>query len=521
MPMQERVQLARALADKLGKKISAVEDWQPLLRFTQGNPLTITVVAGQALRDGIETKAQVYAYLEKLGKGEQVFADETSEGRSKSLGASLSYGFETAFSEEERKILALLHFFQGFANAQVLRVMLTDDDWGLGYKDFKDQKAVLLLNKAAEIGLLSAHGGGYYTIHPALPWFFRELFEQYYPAEIVDSGTLTVEESLSAMLRATRAYVEFMSKLGHHYHDSYYNGNRETIIPLRAEEANLLYARQIACKHGWYWCITGYMQGLRALYDHTGRRVEWKCLVEEVVPDFVDKDNLSLPGKEEGWRLINDYRVDLAKESHDWKAAELLQRNKVNFCRDRVSHLITRPIEELNPHEKHLLFSLGSAVHELGRIQLKLEMEDCVELYNEAWEITEKLGDTAHAGIVAYNLADAYQNLPALRNLDKAERWYQRDFELSPEGDGIGRSKCLLGIGIVAHLRFMDTREEGGAPDELLHHLNNARDYYYQALSILPPDAVDDLASVHHELGLLYSDAGDVENAIYYYNLSI
>ncbi len=51
MPMQERVQLARALAEKHNRRLTEVEDWRPLLQFTQGNPLTITVLVGQALRD--------------------------------------------------------------------------------------------------------------------------------------------------------------------------------------------------------------------------------------------------------------------------------------------------------------------------------------------------------------------------------------------------------------------------------------------------------------------------------------
>ena len=54
MPMQERMQLARALADKYRVPLTDVKDWQPLLEFTQGNPLTITVVVGQALREGID-----------------------------------------------------------------------------------------------------------------------------------------------------------------------------------------------------------------------------------------------------------------------------------------------------------------------------------------------------------------------------------------------------------------------------------------------------------------------------------
>jgi len=56
MPFQERVQLARALADKHGRRLTDVEDWRPLLEFTQGNPLTITVLVGQALRGRIRTR---------------------------------------------------------------------------------------------------------------------------------------------------------------------------------------------------------------------------------------------------------------------------------------------------------------------------------------------------------------------------------------------------------------------------------------------------------------------------------
>ena len=82
-----------------------------------------TVIVGQALRDGLETRTQVNQYLEKLHKGEATFDDEVSEGRSKSLGASLSYGFEQAFSADERKVLALLHFFQGFVNTQAFDYM--------------------------------------------------------------------------------------------------------------------------------------------------------------------------------------------------------------------------------------------------------------------------------------------------------------------------------------------------------------------------------------------------------------
>jgi len=167
MPMQERVQLARALAEKHGRRLTEVEDWRPLLRFTQGNPLTLTVLVGQALRDGLQKKEQIEDFVNKLRAGEAKFEDEASEGRAKSLGASLSYGFENAFTETERKQLALLQFFQGFVQVGTFQAMGYP---GIGNLpelcDLTRDAGTALLDRAAEVGLLTAHGGGYYSIHP-------------------------------------------------------------------------------------------------------------------------------------------------------------------------------------------------------------------------------------------------------------------------------------------------------------------------------------------------------------------
>src|SRR5207302_1307615 len=123
---------------------------------------------------------------------------------------------------------------------------------------------IALLDRAAEVGLLTALGGGYYRIHPALPWFFRRLFDQYY------SGT---------RIAATRAFVEAMGELGNYYMHQYEEGNRNVIGALAAEEANLLHARRLARSHGWWDGVISTMQGLRPLYVHTGQRAEWSRLV--------------------------------------------------------------------------------------------------------------------------------------------------------------------------------------------------------------------------------------------------
>ena len=107
--------------------------------------------------------------------------DEESEGRTRSLAASLSYGFAAAFSDPERRILALLHLFQGFVDVDALRAMGDPEvDGRLSRRTVRGltrEAGIALLDRAAEAGLLTALGGGYYTIHPALPWFFNDLFD--------------------------------------------------------------------------------------------------------------------------------------------------------------------------------------------------------------------------------------------------------------------------------------------------------------------------------------------------------
>lgn len=520
MRWQECFELVREIAIRQEHRISDVQDWKSLIQFAGGNPMTLTIVAKQALRDGKRTKEQIEEYVRQLRNGEVGFKDEASEGRSKSLGASLSYGFEQAFSADERKVLALLHFFQGFVDVDVLRLMVAGKTWGVGSKDFTNETGIAILDKAADIGLLTSHGGGYYTIHPALPWFFRSLFERCYP-QTVDGGPLTEEgESPSTVHRpssaqaALRAFVESMGELSNYYANQYENGNRDVIAPLRREEPNLLHARSLARQHGWWQEIINAMQGLRHLYDHTGRRAEWKRLVEEIVPDFVGADDLPLSGREEGWRFVIEYLASLAMETRQWSEAEGYVRKKVEFARSRAASLLARPAESLSVGEKNTLRSLAVSIEQLGHIQREQDKPECANSYKEAIPLCQQIGDKPEEAVLAFNLGHAYKDLPTLRNLDEAERWYRRSLELRAEGDGLGRGKCNNQLGATTYEHFIDSRKEGKAEEELLKHLNAAVDYYQQALALLPPDAVNDLAVTHCQLGIIYAQAGNLQQGL-------
>jgi tetratricopeptide (TPR) repeat protein len=510
MPIRESLQLVRSLAVKHGRRLTNVEDWRPLLTFAQGNPMTLTIVARQALREGFKTKGQIEAFVARLRSGEAAFPDEVSEGRSRSLGASLAYGFEQAFSEEERKKLALLHLFQGFVEVDALLLMGHPDNPASlpEVRGLPREEGIVLLDRAADVGLLTVYGGGYYGTHPALPWFFKGLFARFYSAE---------------HLTAVRAFVEAICSLGESYAEQYMSGGREVLGALRAEEVNLLHARRVALEHGWRELAVSAMQGLDQLYHHTGRRAEWKRLVEEIVPHFVDPENdeLLTGRKEEAWSLVTKYRVWLVREERQWAEAKRLQILHVNWSRQRTASALVKPLEELESEERDKIRSLIVSLHDLGQIYREAGWAECVQAYEEALLLSGQIGDRAGVSTCAMNLGHAFKNLPALRDLDQAERWYRNSFDLTDESDRLIRGRCMVQLGLVAYERFCEAFTAERPKEELIRHFSEAVRFYLEALELLPPDAIDDLGVTHNVLGAIYTEAGDFDSALPHYREAI
>ena len=512
MPMQERLQLAGAIVERRGKRLADLPELTPLLRFTRGNPLTILVTLGEALRAGIDTPARLDAFVAALHRGEVAFEDEASEGRSKSLGASLSYGFGTAFADDERKILALLHLFQGFVDVDVLRAMGNPEAESClaAVRGLTRERGIALLDRAAEIGLLHANGGGYYGIHPALPWYFHALFSRDFPQETGGAD------------RARRAFVEVMGELGNFYHNSYHRGRREVLSAVAAEEDNLLAAWRLARAHGWWHRVTSVMQGLRTLYGATGRGAAWRRLVDHVVPDFVDPaSDGPLAGHEDRWSLVTEYRVFLAEEERNWVEAERLQQVRVDWNRQRAQPALAAAPDLRDTTQRNTIRTLAASLHELAEIQREQGSPTCAPTYREALDLANAIGDAAGQATCAFNLGHAYKDITELRNLDEAERWYRMSLDLRPPHDGLGRGRCVGQLGMVAYERFKEARTAKRPVEELARHIAEAARLYEQALDMTPASAVAERGIIHNQLGVIYRGAGDINRALHHYRQSI
>jgi tetratricopeptide (TPR) repeat protein len=514
MPTLERLELAQAVAVRQPGGAQAfldVADWRPLLEFTQGNPLTVTILTRQALRDHHTTRAAIESFVTQLRGGAATVTDDAAQGREASLAASLDYGFTHAFTEQERALLALLALFQGFIDIDVLVAMGTGDNPVPAITDLTREAGIALLDRAAEAGLLTAHGGGYYDVHPAIPIHLHHLFQDHYgPA------------ASTTALAATRAWTQAIRDLGDYYAREYIAGHAQVIGALDAEEANLLRARHLALTHDWPDLVIGSLQGLQALYQHTGRAIEWRRLVDELVPVFTDPaTNRPQPGLEDAWSILTTYRIRIAQDTRDWDTAQQLQDAVIAWDREQAAGALAAPADQLDERQLQQIQYLVVDLNDLGELLREQGDPGCIQPYQEAIQLAQRINDRRFEAAVAVNLGHAYKNIPALRNLDQAQHWYQHSLRLLGDQNTAYRAVVVGQFGNIAYERFVEARKAGAPAEQLLRHLDDAAAAHHQKLDLLPADEISEHAVAHNELGNIYAEAGYTDRALDHYRKAI
>jgi tetratricopeptide (TPR) repeat protein len=511
MTNSDAAKLALKLGEERGLKRSELADWQPLLDYCAGNPLTLRVLMGQAVKAGLRKRQQIVDFVETIRNGEREIEDaDEKQGRAKSLGASLDYGFRNAVEDEELPIIALLHLFQGTVDVSVLRLMGEDGEGTLPeLKGKSKEQLISLLERAKDIGLLTHLDATWFAIHPALPWFLRQLFARHYDGQAGRSTTLA----------AVRAWVEAVGALGTYYHREFNEGNRRVINVLELEEANLLHARRLARRNQWWQRVISCMQGMDELYGYQGRLAEWARLVEEIRPDYCADDDQPLPSREDQYHLVMDYRVRLARQhERDFAKAVALQGKIVEFVRRQAAPVLALPSDaSLDGGQRNRLRTLAATVLALGDVLREQGDAECVQHYLETIRHGRRIGDKQVEAITEWNLGNAYLLLPAIRDLDTAEAAYQRSLDLVNPNAALGRARCIRQMGMVHHHRLNETSRSEQPLETQLRHAQAAEACYLESLGLCPTGALTDLGPVHNQLGILYRKTGQLDSAREHY----
>jgi tetratricopeptide (TPR) repeat protein len=499
MPMLERFQLAQALADRRGHAPIDLEHWRPLLRYTDGNPLAVTVLVGQALREGLTGPDRIEAFVARLRAGEAGLDDDATQGRGRSLGASLSYGFAAAFDSGDRARLAALHLFQEAVDADVLRWMgHPENPSRVPALDIEREEAVALLDRAADIGLLTAAGDGYYRIHPALPWYFTILFDTTY----ADRAPIT------------RAYTYAMATAARFYKNLHNEGHAAVVNTVAVEEANLLHARDLARRHGWWSDVMGCMQGLRILYEPAGRLAEWSRLVDELAPDLIDPATGGpAPGHADRWHLLTEYRVNLAIARRRLGDAEAVARERTRYARWRAAEALAAEPETLDEQQQVAIHNLSVSLVQLGQLLQLRNRPDCLEPFREALEISRRARLRRDEAIVTQALGTALRQTASQPALDEARRRQEQALALIADSDPIGRANALSELGQLTLIQMVAAQLRGVPAAALDGMIAEAGGRFAEALALIPPEAAPARRTVLLRIGQVYSMAGELDVA--------
>jgi tetratricopeptide (TPR) repeat protein len=257
------------------------------------------------------------------------------------------------------------------------------------------------------------------------------------------------------------------------------------------------------------------MQGLRSLYGYQGRGAEWSRLVAEIVPDYCTDDDEPVPGREDGYTFVMEYRVYLAQyQERDLDRACALQEKHVAWDRKQAAAALALPEgTPLDGVQCNLIRTLGMSTGMLGLILFEQGSGDCVAAYKETVRHTQRIKDTSAEAVAHYNIGRAYHEIRDNIKLDDAEAAYQRALKLYAVGDELNQSMAINQIGMVHHERFNEARQHDEPQETLLKHAQAAEEHYQQSLALCPASAIADLGPMHNQLGILYAEVGQTDQA--------
>ncbi|MGC4046160.1 MAG: tetratricopeptide repeat protein [Armatimonas sp.] len=431
----EAWELAGAIFEKQGlnsAKIQQLPQFDDLLQFMKGNPLTLLVIL-PLLKDGRNPEAllrELEAGTLKLPEG-----DSVEQGRDKSLAASLTYRFN-ALPEADVARLSVLGLFQGFVNAQVLTLLSAQENAPIELRGASIEEWIGILSSATEIGLGDVVGSVYFTIHPALPWFFQESLIKIYG------------DSLQEL---RYCFVSVFSEYALWISNQFENHTQFSVTLLNAEETNMLHIFYESRKQSDDIASLGILYALRKLWMTKGLWFKLRSFIENIIDEISTDDKYDIPENVVlGVPVLGIYQQVLAY-----------------FREFDNSEIILGKLKSYYESEKDDR-NIAVCLHQLGMIaQERRNFDNAESYFLQSLDIKQKIGEDGGAATSLHHLGMIAQYQ---YDLKKAEDYYARSLAIKQRlGDEFGESLTLHQMGAVAGEQRV---------------FRNAEDYYTRSLAI-------------------------------------
>jgi hypothetical protein len=227
-------------------------------------------------------------------------------------------------------------------------------------------------------------------------------------------------------------------------------------------------------------------------YQATGRQRERASLIQLISADVVAPGGDAVEGRADLWATISRFRKDLAVADGDLRATYQWADRLLAYHRGTG-----RPS------------SIAVALVNLAMVEVELNDPACIDHLIEAGRLADDAED--HNQLLAavhYHLGLAYQNVTAVRDLNRAYDQYGQSDELQHPQDLTNRAKCISQRAEI----LLQTRPDD--PNLAAAHLTEAMRQSVAALQLFPAEDVADQAVVHERIGRIYRMTGRWADAL-------
>jgi tetratricopeptide (TPR) repeat protein len=436
-----------------------------LMTWLNGHPLSMRLVLPH-----LDTTDAATILTDLRTAGSHVMGSD-KQGRTQSLAASIGYSYQH-LTDDEQQALVVLSLFHTATHTAVLSVLSTGDGIPAQFSARTREAWETLLNRATDLGLLTAIGAGMYTLHPALPAYLTSQWQHQHGDDYLNQRAATERVLLDSYTVLAEWLAQLLGGGGAEYAVTVIHIQRHTLGAMLNHALTLTdhdAADSIARVLIRYWD----MHGLRTEADGWTDRILNTTESTDGSPPSIDTPAGSL------WLFTIGARAARQIEAHQLDVADATYRQLLKMIAAqpdspaKLAHLsvtqhnlgaIAQDRGDLNTAENWYKQSLAiseqlgrrpamaSTYHQLGLIAgNRLDLDTAEDWYRQSLAISEQLGDQPALASTYHQLGMAARDRG---DLDTAENWYQQSLTIKEQlGNRLGMASSYHEFGRVAQLR--------------------------------------------------------------------